>query len=98
MKKRLLFVAAVMILIPVVAAAIDVDLIKKMKFITTEELWKLQESKADFVLIDTLSPIEFAEEHIKGAVNLPYIHLKSGKGKLPQDKNKMLIFYCKGPQ
>lgn len=67
-------------------------------FITTEELKKLYDSNEDFLLINALSPIEFAEMAIKGSVNIPYEHLKQGIEKLPADKSKKLVFYCKGPK
>jgi rhodanese-related sulfurtransferase len=67
-------------------------------FITTDELKTIYDAKADFLLINALSPIEFAEESITGSVNIPYNGLKSGKVKLPQNKGKKLVFYCKGPK
>ena len=66
--------------------------------ITTDELKKMYDAKKDMLLINTLSPIEFAEEKIKGSVNIPYSHLKSGKSTLPENKGKVLVFYCKGPK
>ena len=70
----------------------------KWKFITTDELKKIYDAKEDFLLINALSPIEYAEERIKGSVNIPFTALKSGKTKLPANKNKKLVFYCKGPK
>ena len=66
--------------------------------ITTDELKTIYDEKADFMLINALSPIEYAEEHITGSVNIPYSGLKSGKAKLPENKGKKLVFYCKGPK
>ncbi len=71
---------------------------KDIKIITTDELKKMYDAKKDFLLINTLSPIEYAEERIKGSVNIPYSHLRSGQVKLPENKNKLLVFYCKGPK
>ncbi len=71
---------------------------KGEKIITTDELKKMYDTRKDFLLINTLSPIEYAEERIKGSVNIPYTHLKNGMAKLPENKNKMLVFYCKGPK
>ncbi len=69
-----------------------------VSIITTDELKNMYDAKKDFLLINTLSSIEFAEERIKGSVNIPYEKLRQGKTKLPDDKNKMLVFYCKGPK
>jgi hypothetical protein len=80
------------------AEAVDVDILKMIKIINTDELKKLYDAKADMLLINNLSPIEFAEEHIKDSVNIPFMLLKTGKAKLPDNKDKMLVFYCKGPR
>lgn len=66
--------------------------------ITTDELKTIYDAKADFLLINALSPIEYAEESVVGSVNIPYSSLKSGKTKLPENKGKKLVFYCKGPK
>jgi rhodanese-related sulfurtransferase len=79
------------------AEAVDIEALKKVKIISTDQLKKLYEEKSDMVLINSLSPIEFAEERITESVNLPYMHIKTGKAKLPDDRNRMLVFYCKGP-
>ncbi len=67
-------------------------------FVGTDELKRMVDAKEDFVLADALSPIEFAEENIAGSINVPFEALKSGKVKLPADKAKRVIFYCKGPK
>lgn len=66
--------------------------------ITTDELKTIADAKEDFLLINALSPIEYAEESIAGSVNIPYSSLKDGKAKLPESKGKRLVFYCKGPK
>lgn len=45
------------------------------------------------LVVNPLTPIEFADEHIAGSVNIPIEQLKS---KLPADKSKPIIFYCLG--
>ncbi len=65
---------------------------------------------AGTAVIDARVANEYAEAHIKGAVNLPYKE-KSAKAvnfdasqdsvdlsKLPSDKNAALIFYCNGAE
>jgi rhodanese-related sulfurtransferase len=69
-----------------------------LRFITTDELKSIYDAREDFLLINTLSPIEHAEIAIKGSVNIPYEYLARGTAKLPENKNKKLIFYCKGPK
>jgi rhodanese-related sulfurtransferase len=61
------------------------------------------------VVVDTRVANEFAEEHIKGALSVPYRE-KSAKapdfnaeedqfdlGKLPSAKDTAVVFYCNGP-
>lgn len=67
-------------------------------FVTTDELKRMLDAKEDLVLANALSPIEHAEENIVGSVNVPYVALRDGKAKLPADKAKRLVFYCKGPK
>jgi rhodanese-related sulfurtransferase len=69
-----------------------------LKIITTEDLKKLYDANKDLLLINTLSPIEFKEQRIKGSINIPYLFLKKGIAQLPEDKTKQMVFYCKGPK
>jgi rhodanese-related sulfurtransferase len=72
--------------------------------VTAEEVEKLQQSGVP--VIDTRVANEYAEEHIKGAKNVPYKE-KSAKAtnfdstldsfdlsKLPADKNAPMVLYC----
>jgi rhodanese-related sulfurtransferase len=76
--------------------------------VTAEQARKMAESGVP--LIDTRVGNEYADAHIKGAVNLPYKE-KSAKlasfdsredrfdlAKLPPAKGAPLIFYCNGPE
>lgn len=80
------------------AAPLAASAEQAIPFITTDELKKLLDGKQDVFLADALSPIEFAEESIAGSVNVPPSALRAGKVKLPADKGKRLVFYCKGPK
>jgi len=42
------------------------------EYVTAEEAYSLMRSDPDFVLIDTRTAGEFANEHIEGAVNIDY--------------------------
>jgi hypothetical protein len=52
--------------------------------------------KGNYLLVDSRPGIKFNEGYIPSAVSIPFSKMKSMKDKLPQDKNKMLIFYCEG--
>lgn len=59
------------------------------------------------LFVDARVAAEYAEKHVKGAINAPYkeTHAKVSKvdpadkfdlGKLPGDKSKAMVFYCNG--
>lgn len=59
------------------------------------------------VFVDARAAAEYAEQHIKGAISVPFKEAfpkiaKTGPGdkidlsKLPGDKNKVMVFYCNG--
>ena len=66
--------------------------------------------KGGAVMVDVRKKIEFSEEHIKGAIHVPYKEKKKfsaksetfdmSKDKFPHEKlpsDKKLVFYCNGP-
>ncbi|MBD3843789.1 MAG: rhodanese-like domain-containing protein [Campylobacterales bacterium] len=79
------------------------------KYISVADAKKLQESGA--IIVDSRKPIQYAKEHIKGAV-LAYYDEKGGNKnkkagwdaskdkfdttKIPTDKSTILITYCNG--
>ncbi len=48
------------------------------------------------VLANALSPIEFKDLTIRGSVNVPSSKVQ-GNPNLPEDKDTLLVFFCKGP-
>ncbi len=51
---------------------------------------------APMVLANALSPIEFKDLTIRGSVNISSSKVE-GNPNLPEDKNTLLVFFCKGP-
>ena len=52
--------------------------------------------KGKFMLIDSRPPIRYQEGHIPGAVLMPFPKMPDMMGKLPKDKNQLVVFYCGG--
>lgn len=50
----------------------------------------------DFILVDTLSPIEYAAGTIPGAINISMSIFKQEAETLLPDKNKTVVFFCRG--
>lgn len=64
------------------------------KMISVEALYQwMNQEKQDFMLINTLSPVEFRDCSIINSVSIPYEWMDKTE-KLPADKNKPLVFYC----
>lgn len=97
MKRVLCAVLALTFLVaPVAAGAAEQS--QDLKMVTTAELKAMIDGGEKFLLINALSPIEFAEQRIPGSVNVPFSHLVDGTASLPEDKGAKLVFYCKGPK
>ena len=71
---------------------------ERLPFITSEELKELMDSGKELDLINALSHIEFTQTKIPGSISIPYGHLRKGSVALSADKDRMLVFYCKGPK
>ncbi|MFM2446588.1 MAG: hypothetical protein RI936_1035, partial [Pseudomonadota bacterium] len=73
--------------------------IAQEKLILYPEVAKLVEQgpeKGNFTLIDSRPLPRFQEGTIPGSINLPYPAWDKFVGRLPTDKNKLLVFYCQG--
>jgi len=90
--------------VPALAAALTPDSLPGVTVVTAEKAKTMVESGV--LIVDTRVANEYVEQHIKGAVNIPYKE-KSAKAvnfdaghdsfdlsKLPADKNTLVIFYC----
>ena len=94
----LLLLTCLVLLAPAQNAAAAEGRWKDLNIVSTDEVKAMLDAGEDFVLINALSPIEFAEKRIGGSVNIPYGHLIQGEVSLPEDKGEKLVFYCKGPK
>jgi rhodanese-related sulfurtransferase len=60
-----------------------------------QKLIKERAGKADFVILDVRTPGEFAEGHLKGAVNLDVQSPTFEKGLRALDRKKSYLVYCR---
>ncbi len=65
------------------------------KEISTDELKSWIDSGKDFLLIDVRPSIFHDVQSIPGSINIPLGKLKTSS-LLPEDKSKVLVFYCMG--
>lgn len=66
------------------------------KLMKVDELAKLIDEKADFVLVDSRPGKKFIEGHIPGAINIFDGAFDKNTDKLPKEKDTLLVFYCGG--
>lgn len=62
---------------------VDVDLVKKAI-----------DAHEDCLLLDVRTRQEYAKEHIRSSVNIPFDELTEHKETLPEDKHKKIYVYC----
>ena len=94
MKRIMLWTAALALVCAVPAAAQHV-VEEGITFLSTQDLNRIY-GKGDFLLVNTLSPIEFKEKRIAGSISVPLSHYADGKVSLPDDKEARMVFYCMG--
>ena len=54
-----------------------------------------QEIRSGAMLLDVRTPEEFAGGHLENALNIPYDQITSRSAELGEDKNKMIVVYCR---
>ena len=64
----------------------------KVELMTAEELKKLMDEGADFVVVDTQDERIFPIKHIRGAINFPWAPVIREPVNVP--RNELLILYC----
>jgi rhodanese-related sulfurtransferase len=69
--------------------------LKKLKFITIEDLLEMEANEQDYKLIEIQSEEKYKEGHIPGALNIPWNDLET---KAPELLNKkdLIVTYCAG--
>jgi rhodanese-related sulfurtransferase len=90
MLKRLL-VANFLLLITVSYGAAS-----EQGIISVDELKKMVDAKKQFTIVDARTEKEFLDGHIPMAVNIPPEKLVDLSTLLPKNKNRLIIFYCRG--
>ncbi len=64
--------------------------------LSARALKKKMDEGVAMTIIDLRSPREYAEGHVPGAINVPPDRLYLLKEVLPEDRSRLLVFYCRG--
>jgi phage shock protein E len=65
------------------------------KNVTAEELRQLIDQKEKMVLVDARTVGEFQDGHIPSAINIPPEKIKEISRYLPENRDALIIFYCR---
>ena len=65
---------------------------QKVRTLGLEELKKMYESNAKFVLVDARSREDFDQAHLPGALSIPVEDIKERSGRF--DKREEIVTYC----
>ncbi|SIN70070.1 Rhodanese-related sulfurtransferase [Sulfurivirga caldicuralii] len=99
MSRIFLLCVLVLLITPVNAAPVSktepVPLEARVRVISAPELWRWLQSSQPPLLINALSRIEFAIQHIPGSINIPASKVATTE-QLPARKDAPLVFYCMG--
>lgn len=60
--------------------------------ISRDEAWT--KIKAGALLVDVRTPDEY-QTHLEGAINIPYDNVRERLAEFGEDKNKVIVLYCK---
>jgi glyoxylase-like metal-dependent hydrolase (beta-lactamase superfamily II)/rhodanese-related sulfurtransferase len=63
----------------------------RFKLISAGDLYGMIQGDGDFVLVDVRAPLEFEDNHIEGAVNIPVAELRTRHAELEKEKTTVLI-------
>jgi hypothetical protein len=65
--------------------------------INVDELYEMLQDQVPMTLVDARPGMRYSQGHLPSAISIPVPLLKEKKAEvLPEDKDKMLIFYCGG--
>ncbi len=74
-----------------------VKMVSGVKEFSVAEVQALIKKNEDFELIDSRPTARFATAHLPGAISIPVTYMPDSLSMLPEDKKKLLVFYCGGP-
>ena len=63
--------------------------------IDQDEAVRMMQEESDYLIVDVRRPDEFAEKHIKGAINVPNETIEDEAPDALPDKDQLLLIYCR---
>ncbi|HUP19167.1 MAG TPA: rhodanese-like domain-containing protein [Gemmatimonadota bacterium] len=64
--------------------------------VTPAEVREWADAGEEFVLVDARDPVQYGQEHIPGAINVPYVDIRAGGALPPRDAR--VVVYCSDPE
>jgi rhodanese-related sulfurtransferase len=69
---------------------------KRIKFISLDQLLEMKTNHDDFMIVDVLSPEKFQEGHLPGAINIPVDQIEKEAEIRINEKAAVVVVYCGG--
>ncbi len=63
--------------------------------ITAEQAKALMDSEKDYIILDTRTQEEYDQEHIPGAILIPYDEILEKAESVLTDKHQLILVYCR---
>lgn len=73
------------------------DNMNTFKSISQDEAMRLMDTEKDYIILDVRTPSEFADGHIKGAINVPNETITISTTEIPElpKKDQLIFVYCR---
>ncbi len=93
MKLKSLFIALTVTAAMLLSACAEQNAEERLASTPTQQAWRLIDDGA--LLIDVRSQQEFAQGHLKKAVNVPHTQIEKLVKAVGKDKDRKVVVYCK---
>ena len=93
--KKLMFLILAVMLLTGCGQAKEAEQEAVYMNITAQEAKAVMDSREDYIILDVREQEEYDEGHIPGAILLPYGQIPEKAEQLLQDKDQLLLVYCR---
>lgn len=63
--------------------------------IPQDEAKRIMDEESDYIIVDAREQSEYDEDHIKGAIVIPYTEIEQKAEEMLPDKEQLILVYCR---